>query len=103
MYNRLLKELAKMEAEVFQLQQRVKYSQEIRGTLDSWVRHEAQARADQQRLLVENVVAGVEASLKQPKLYDMVMQQTLTDVEGLILAGVNRFRFAQEGLKMCGS
>jgi F-type H+-transporting ATPase subunit b len=79
------KELAKMEAEVFQLQQRVKYSAEIRSTLDSWVRYEAQARADQQRLLVEDVMKNVEASLKQPKLYDSVMQQTLMDVEGLLL------------------
>ncbi|KAJ3227472.1 atp4 subunit B of the stator stalk of mitochondrial F1F0 ATP synthase [Clydaea vesicula] len=77
------KELAKMEAEIFELKQRVNFQQEVKSTLDSWVRHEQSVREKQQQLLAASVIESVTAKLRTPRMYDQILAQTLADVEQL--------------------
>ena len=62
------KEMAKMEAEIFELKQKQAISQEIKSVLDAWVRHEGQLREREQRLIAEQVLARVMTGLEDPKL-----------------------------------
>ena len=79
-----------MESQIFEYQQKVKLTHEIKSTLDSWVRHEANVREREQREIVSHVIAKVKADLQNPKLvflvfykkYNDLMNQTLLDIEG---------------------
>jgi len=80
----LSKETAKLEHESFILRQRVQLANEIRSTLDSWVRFESQARDNEQRELVKSVIDKVLKDLKDPKLQRDILQQSVTEIEALV-------------------
>ncbi|KAJ3116891.1 atp4 subunit B of the stator stalk of mitochondrial F1F0 ATP synthase [Nowakowskiella sp. JEL0407] len=77
----LSKEVAKLEAEAFALKQQVAYTSEVKSVLDQWVRHEANVREREQKLLAESVIEKIKASLADPKMQQNILTQTLADVE----------------------
>lgn len=77
------KETVKLEAEAFELKQKVDLANEAKSVLDSWVRYEASVRQLQQRQLTESVLAKVQAELSNPKFQDKVLQQSIGEVEQL--------------------
>lgn len=77
------KETVKLEAEAFELKQKVDLASEAKSVLDSWVRYEASVRQLQQKQLTETVLAKVKSELANPKFQDRVLQQSITDVEQL--------------------
>jgi F-type H+-transporting ATPase subunit b len=76
-------EMAKMEAQVFGLKQRVALKQEVKSTLDSWVRFEANVREQEQKQLVQHVIQKVKDKLLDPKNQNLILQQSLADIEKL--------------------
>ncbi|KAJ1547724.1 atp4 subunit B of the stator stalk of mitochondrial F1F0 ATP synthase [Cladochytrium tenue] len=82
----LSKSMVQMEAEIYQLKQKVAYTNEVKSVLDSWVRHEAGVRERQQKLLAESVIAKVKAELANPKTQNDILSQTILDVEKILSA-----------------
>ncbi len=62
------KEVAQMEAQVYELQQKAAFSADIKGTLDAWVRYEAGVRDAEQKQLVASVIEKIQAELADPKV-----------------------------------
>lgn len=77
------KETVQLEAQAFELKQRVELAREAKSVLDSWVRYEASVRQLQQKQLAESVISKVQAELQNPKFQDKVLQQSVTEVEQL--------------------
>ncbi|GMM47370.1 F1F0 ATP synthase subunit 4 [Pichia kluyveri] len=77
------KETAALEAESFELKQKVNVTNEAKSVLDSWIRYEAQVRQLEQQQLSSNVIAKIQNDLKDPKLQDKILAQAITDVEKL--------------------
>ena len=63
----IYKEMAKLESEAFELKQKVAFNQEVKATLDSWVRQEAAVREAEQAKLVAQVMEAVKTKLADPK------------------------------------
>jgi F-type H+-transporting ATPase subunit b len=78
------KEMAQMEAEIFELKQKAALSAEIKSVLDSWVRYESTVREKEQRQVAERVMARVEAALKDSKTQTQLLNQALADIERAI-------------------
>jgi F-type H+-transporting ATPase subunit b len=70
-----------LEAEAYELKQRVAFTSEVKATLDSWVRHEANVRDQEQKRLVAHVVETMKAKLTDPKLQNDILNQTLVSLE----------------------
>lgn len=62
------REIATMEAEIYELKQKVGMTQEVKGVLDSWVRYENSLREKEQSDLVKKVMEGVSSQMKDPKM-----------------------------------
>lgn len=77
------KETAALEAESFELKQKVGVTSEAKSVLDSWVRYEAQVRQMEQEQLSSSVIAKVQSELKDSKFQDKILAQAVTDVEKL--------------------
>lgn len=77
------KETVELEAQAFELKQKVELAREAKSVLDSWVRYEASVRQLQQRQLTESVISKVQAELQNPKFQDKVLQQSISEVEQL--------------------
>ena len=77
------KEIAKLEAEAYQLKQKVAYSTEIKSVLDSWVRHETSVRDQQQKRLVSHVIEKVKADLADPKNQQLILSESINEIERL--------------------
>ncbi|KAI9328243.1 hypothetical protein DFJ73DRAFT_861985 [Zopfochytrium polystomum] len=77
------KEIAKLEAQTYELKQKVSFANEIKSVLDSWVRHEANVRERQQKSMAEAIIAKVKADLANPKTQNDILGQTLVDIEKL--------------------
>ncbi|KAI9104786.1 hypothetical protein DFS34DRAFT_641943 [Phlyctochytrium arcticum] len=75
------KEVARLEAEAYELKQRVNFSQQVKGVLDSWVRHETSVRESQQKDLTEAVIKRVQDSLKSDKVQADILRQSLVEIE----------------------
>ncbi|KAJ3092732.1 NADPH-dependent diflavin oxidoreductase 1 [Quaeritorhiza haematococci] len=80
------KEIAQMEAEAYELKQRVAFTSEVKSVLDGWVRHEASIREREQKRLVTAVIEKVSASLQDAKTQQAILTQTLVDVDKLLKA-----------------
>ncbi|KAJ3209973.1 atp4 subunit B of the stator stalk of mitochondrial F1F0 ATP synthase [Dinochytrium kinnereticum] len=80
------KEIAKLEAEAYELKQKVTFTSEVKSVLDSWVRHEASVRENEQKLMAEAIIAKIRKDLTDPKLQTAILQQTLADVEKITKA-----------------
>ncbi|CAD6967002.1 unnamed protein product [Tilletia controversa] len=78
------KETAKVEQEVFELQQRTKLAAELKTVLDSWVRFEGQQREEEQRALSAAIIKKVTDSLKDEKLQKQILDGAIADVEQLV-------------------
>ncbi|KAJ3344971.1 atp4 subunit B of the stator stalk of mitochondrial F1F0 ATP synthase [Entophlyctis luteolus] len=78
-------DIARLEAEAYELQQRVSYTNEVKSVLDSWVRHETAVREKEQKLMAEAVIAKIRAELSDPRMIQQsnILNQTLADVENL--------------------
>ena len=76
-----VQETAKLEHEAFALRQKVALSAEIKSTLDSWVRYEAQARDAEQKELVNSVMQKVLKDLEDPKIQKDILAQAVADIE----------------------
>jgi len=83
----LSKETAQLEHETFVARQKATLASEIKTTLDSWVRHEAQQRESEQQELVRSIQQKVLSSLKDQKTQKDILAQAITDIEGLVKSG----------------
>jgi F-type H+-transporting ATPase subunit b len=79
------KDTAKVEAEVFELQQKVDFASEAKTVLDSWVRYEANQRQREQKQMADTVTAKIREELRNPRLQQQLLQQSITDVESIFL------------------
>ncbi|KAJ1964965.1 atp4 subunit B of the stator stalk of mitochondrial F1F0 ATP synthase [Dipsacomyces acuminosporus] len=80
------KEIATMNAEAFELQQKVALNSEIKAVLDSWVRYESSVRESEQKALAEKVMGNVRAQLANPKTQDEIIAQCLRDIQAIAKA-----------------
>jgi len=78
------KETALLEAQTFELEQRVQFVNEVKSVLDSWVRYEAQLRQRQQKELAEAVISRVKAELEKPKTLQLILLQSVEEVEKIV-------------------
>lgn len=78
----ILQETAKLEHETFVNRQKANYASEVKATLDSWVRFEAQQREAEQADLVRSIQEKVLSDLKDPKMQKDVLAQAIADIEG---------------------
>ncbi|KAG2215332.1 hypothetical protein INT45_011173 [Circinella minor] len=79
----LSRETAQIEAEAFALKQQVAVAQEVKGTLDSWVRHEANVREREQKQLAAFLIEKIQKDLQDPAIQNQILEQAVADVEKL--------------------
>ncbi|KAJ3041863.1 atp4 subunit B of the stator stalk of mitochondrial F1F0 ATP synthase [Rhizophlyctis rosea] len=77
----LSKEIAKLEAEAYELKQKVAFTSEIKSTLDAWVRHEASVRDSQQRQLVAHVIEKIKANIADPRIQTQILNESVAEVD----------------------
>ncbi|KAJ1800309.1 atp4 subunit B of the stator stalk of mitochondrial F1F0 ATP synthase, partial [Coemansia sp. RSA 2598] len=77
------KEIATMNAESFELQQKVALNAEIKSVLDSWVRYESSVRESEQKALAEKVIGNVRSQLTNAKTQDEIISQCLRDIQAI--------------------
>ncbi|ORX91548.1 hypothetical protein K493DRAFT_227731, partial [Basidiobolus meristosporus CBS 931.73] len=75
------KEMARLEAEAFELKQKSAVSAELKSVLDSWVRYENSVREREQKELATSVIESVKAQLQDSKTQDQILAQCFKDVE----------------------
>lgn len=77
----LVKETAKLEAQAYELEQRVALANEAKQVLDSWVRYEGQVKQRQQAELAQTVISKIQKELENPKVLKQILDQSVADVE----------------------
>ncbi|KAI8992121.1 hypothetical protein BDF20DRAFT_832103 [Mycotypha africana] len=77
----LSRETAKLEAEAFQLKQKVDVAREVKTTLDAWVRHEANLREREQKQLAAYLMEKINKDLQDPKIQQQILDQAIADVQ----------------------
>ena len=77
----LSRETAKIEAEAFALKQQVAVASEVKSTLDSWVRHEANLREREQKQLAAYLIEKIQKDLKDPKIQKEILDQAVVDIQ----------------------
>jgi F-type H+-transporting ATPase subunit b len=77
----LSRETAKLEAEAFELKQKVSVAQEVKATLDSWVRYEATVREREQKQLAAFLIEKIQKELEDPKIQQQILDQAVLDVQ----------------------
>ncbi|KAM3122545.1 hypothetical protein CJJ07_001321 [Candidozyma auris] len=75
------RETAKLEAETFELKQKLAVANEAKATLDSWVRFEQQQRQLEQEQLIKSVLDKVNKEVENPKFQDKVLAEAVAEVE----------------------
>lgn len=80
------KETVELEAQAFELKQKVDLATEAKSVLDSWVRYEASVRQLEQQQLASSVIAKVEKELANPKFQDKVLQESVAEIEKIFAA-----------------
>ncbi|KAF3919831.1 hypothetical protein ABW20_dc0110093 [Dactylellina cionopaga] len=78
------KETAQLESEAFVLEQQTKFVNEAKQVLDSWVRYEAQVKQREQKELADSVIKKITEELKNPKILQQILQQSVADVERMV-------------------
>lgn len=76
-----MKETAKLEAQAYELEQRVALANEAKQVLDSWVRYEGQVKQRQQAELAQTVISKIQKELENPKVLKQILDQSVADVE----------------------
>ncbi|KAI8575327.1 hypothetical protein K450DRAFT_262241 [Umbelopsis ramanniana AG] len=79
----LSRETAQLEAEAFELKQKVSVAQEVKATLDSWVRYEATVREREQKQLAAFLIEKIQKDLEDPKVQQQILDQAVLDVQKL--------------------
>ncbi|KAI8884353.1 hypothetical protein K501DRAFT_247863 [Backusella circina FSU 941] len=79
----LSRETAQLEAEAFTLKQQVAVAHEVKSTLDSWVRHEANVRDREQKQLAAFLMEKINKDLQDPKVQQQILDQAVIDVQNL--------------------
>lgn len=74
-------ETAELEAKAYELEQSTALAAEAKAVLDSWVRYEGQVKIRQQKELSESIIAKIQKELKDPKVLQQILQQSVADVE----------------------
>lgn len=77
------KETATLEAQAFELKQKVDAVHEAKSVLDSWVKYEGQIRQMEQEQLAKSVISKVQSEVSNPKFQDKVLSQAVEDIERL--------------------
>lgn len=77
------KETAQLEAETFELKQKIAVAHEAKATLDAWVRFEQHQRQQEQEQLVKSVLEKVNKELENPKFQEKVLAESVAEVEKL--------------------
>ncbi|POG68555.1 hypothetical protein GLOIN_2v1778201 [Rhizophagus irregularis DAOM 181602=DAOM 197198] len=80
------KEIASLEAEAFELKQKVAAATEVKAVLDSWVRYESSLREREQKALSDYVIERVKKQLEDPKTQQEILNQSIGDLEKVIRA-----------------
>lgn len=75
------RETAKLEAESFELKQKLAVAHEARSTLDSWVRYEQQQRQLEQEQLIKSVLDKVNKEISNPRFQERVLAESVSEVE----------------------
>jgi F-type H+-transporting ATPase subunit b len=75
------RQIAKMEAEAYELKQEVAFRTEIKNTLDAWVRYEANVRESQQKSAVNHLIQSVTAQLQNDDVQKKLLNQAIAEVE----------------------
>lgn len=75
------KETVELEAQAFELKQKVDLAHEAKAVLDSWVRYESSVRQQQQEQLAAAVISKVEKELANSKFQEKVLAEAVADVE----------------------
>ncbi|KAL2003925.1 hypothetical protein VTN02DRAFT_1621 [Thermoascus thermophilus] len=78
------KETAKLEAQAYELEQRVALANEAKQVLDSWVRYEGQVKQRQQAELAQTVISKIQKELENPKVLKQILDQSVADVERIM-------------------
>ncbi|KAI7863343.1 hypothetical protein BDF14DRAFT_1998537 [Spinellus fusiger] len=79
----LSRETVQLEAETFRLKQQVAVAHEVKATLDSWVRHEANVRDREQKQLATYLMNKIQKDLQDPNVQQQILNQAILDVEKL--------------------
>lgn len=79
----LSKETAQLEAETFELQQKLAVTAAAKSTLDSWVRFEQAQRQLEQEQLLKSVLDKVNVEISSAKFQERVLAEAVTDIEKL--------------------
>jgi len=82
----LSKETAQLEAENFNLRQRVNLAAEWKTVLDSWARYELQAKESEQAELAKTVIDKVLKNLQDEKTQREILLNAIAEVEQLVKA-----------------
>ncbi|KAI8977987.1 hypothetical protein BDB01DRAFT_747208 [Pilobolus umbonatus] len=82
----LSRETAQLEAEAFQLKQQVAVASEVKSTLDSWVRHEANVRDREQKQLAAYLMEKISKDLQDSKIQQQLLDQAILDVQRIAKA-----------------
>ncbi|KAG2236293.1 hypothetical protein INT48_001356, partial [Thamnidium elegans] len=77
----LSRETAQLEAEAFELKQQVAVASEVKTTLDSWVRHEANVRDREQKQLAAYLIEKINKELQDPKIQQQILDQAVLDIQ----------------------
>ncbi|KZT41710.1 hypothetical protein SISSUDRAFT_1126276 [Sistotremastrum suecicum HHB10207 ss-3] len=80
----LSKETAKLEAQSFELRQKVAIASEIKQVLDSWVRFEQSEKEKEQDELTRSVIAKVMKGLGDEKTQKDILASAIAEVEQLV-------------------
>lgn len=72
-----------LEAELALLAQTTQHLQATKAKLDEMVRGETERRAAERREMIERLIAGVMAELKDPKIQEKILQKSLGDLEAI--------------------
>jgi F-type H+-transporting ATPase subunit b len=75
------KETVELEAQAFELKQKVDLAAEAKAVLDSWVRYEASVRQLEQEQLATTVISKVEKELSSTSFQKKVLDEAVADVE----------------------
>ncbi|KAI4278705.1 MAG: hypothetical protein LQ337_000814 [Flavoplaca oasis] len=78
------KETAKIEAEIFELEQKTALAAAAKSVLDSWVRYEGQVKQRQQKELAESIISKITKELENPKTLQQILNQSVADVERIV-------------------
>jgi len=75
------RQVAKMEAEAYELKQEVAFRTEIKNTLDAWARYESNVRESQQKSAVNHLIEQVTAQLQNEDVQKSLLNQAIKEVE----------------------